>query len=310
MKTFFDCIPCLIQQSLSAVRLVTEDERIHEQVLREVLQSAGRMDLRRPPAALAQAVHRRIRELCRNEDPYRASKVRFNRLALDLLPDFRRRVEESPDPWDAAVRLAIAGNVMDLGVKGGLGEAEIRDALDRSLQEPLHGSTAEFAAAVQRARSILYLTDNAGEIVFDRLLIEHMPREKVTVAVRGSPVINDATLEDAEEAGLFDLVPVIDNGSDAPGTVLHDCHEAFQRRFTDADLIIAKGQGNYETLTEASANIYFLLRVKCPVIARDIGCPVGRMVLQPSQGKRVPAEPGAALSDEANQGSSFSRAPP
>ncbi len=285
MKTFFECIPCLIQQSLSAVRLVTGDERIHEQVLREILQSASKMDLCQPPAAMAQVIHRRIRKLCENDDPYRASKLRFNRLALDLLPDFQHRVEKSPDPWDAAVRLAIAGNIMDLGVKGGVGEAEIREVLDHSLQEPLHGSPAEFADAAGRARSILYLTDNAGEIVFDRLLIEHMPHQEVTVAVRGSPVINDATLEDAEQAGLFNLVTVIDNGSDAPGTIIHDCKEAFQRRFADADLVIAKGQGNYETLTDVSGNIYFLLRVKCPIIARDIGCPVGRMVLQPSRKK-------------------------
>jgi len=202
MKTFFDCIPCLIRQSLAAVRLVTSDEQIHEQILRETLRATAQIDLGQPPAAMSQIVHRRIRQLCRSEDPYRASKVRFNRLALDLLPDFRRRVEESPDPWDAAVRLAIAGNVMDLAVKSGLNEAETRISLEQSLSEPLDGSVADFAAAVAEARSILYLTDNAGEIVFDRLLIERMPRDRVTVAVRGLPVINDATLEDAKAAGL------------------------------------------------------------------------------------------------------------
>jgi len=306
MKTFFDCIPCLIRQSLASVRLATADERVHEQVLREVLQAASRMDLRQPPAAMSQVVHRRIRELCQNGDPYHASKARFNRLALDLLSTFRHRLEEAPDPWDAAVRLAIAGNVMDLAVKGGLSESQIQDSIDQSLNESLEGNTAEFAASVREARSILYLTDNAGEIVFDRLLIEQMPREKVTVAVRGSPVINDATLEDAEQAGLTRLVQVIDNGSDAPGTLLHDCSEAFQRHFADADLVIAKGQGNYETLRESSKRIYFLLRVKCSVIARDIGCPLGRMVLQPSAGGRVNAEPAASLSHEASQGSSIS----
>jgi uncharacterized protein with ATP-grasp and redox domains len=280
MKPFFDCIPCLIRQSIAAVRLVTRDERVHEQVLREVLQAASGMDLRQPPAAMSQVVHRRIRKLCQNGDPYRTSKARFNRLALDLLPTFRHRLEEAPDPWNAAVRLAIAGNVMDLGVKGGLSEAEIGDSIDRSLNEFLDGSTAEFAASVQQARSILYLTDNAGEIVFDRLLIERMPREKVTVGVRGLPVINDATLEDAEQAGVTQLVQVIDNGSDAPGTLLSDCSEAFQRHFADADLIIAKGQGNYETLRESSKRIYFLLRVKCSVIAQDIGRSVGTMVLR------------------------------
>ena len=138
-------------------------------------------------------------------------------------------------PWDVAVRLAAAGNVMDLG-RSRPDESEIRIALEHCLTEPFDGSPAEFAEAVAAAKRILYLTDNAGEIVFDRLLIEQMPREKVTVAVRGSPVINDATRLDAETAGLTELVPVIDNGSDAPGTTLADCSEPFQRHFAEADL--------------------------------------------------------------------------
>ncbi|HBO45688.1 MAG TPA: hypothetical protein DD670_17530 [Planctomycetaceae bacterium] len=201
------------------------------------------------------------------------------------LPRFDKYLSEEGSR--TAVRLAIAGNVMDLGVKGGLNESEIRVSIEQSLDEPLDGDTIAFAAAVRESQNILYLTDNLGEIVFDRLLIERMPREKTTVAVRGAPVINDATLEDAKAAGLTDLVYVIDNGSDAPGTILHDCSDYFQRRFADADLIIAKVQGNYETLRESSKQVYFLLRVKCPVIARDVGCPVGRMVLQPSRTQMV-----------------------
>ncbi len=292
MKTFIDCIPCLIRQSLDSVRRATADQQIHEQVVREVLHATSKMDLNQPPATMAQIVHRRIRELCRNKDPYHASKDSFNQLALRLLPAYERCVEQAADPWDVAVRLAIAGNVMDLGVKSGLSEADIRVSIDQSLSEPLAGSSVELAAAVAEARDILYLTDNAGEIVFDRLLIERMPRAKVTMAVKGFPVINDATLEDAETAGLTRLVHVIDNGSDAPGTILADCSQTFQQHFAEADLVIAKGQGNYETLRESSQRIFFLLRVKCPVIARDIGSPVGSMVLQPSLAWRTQPEAG------------------
>jgi len=282
MNTFLDCIPCLIRQSLDSVRLATSDSRIQEQILREVLEEISRMDLDQPPAAMAQIVHRRIRELCRNGDPYRALKDQFNCLALDLLPGFEDRVQQASNSWELAVRLAIAGNVIDLGVKSGLSEAQVRESLDDSLTEPLEGDAADLAVAIAEAKSVLYLADNAGEIVFDRLLIERMPREKVTVAVKGAAVINDATFEDAEAAGLTDLVRVIDNGSDAPGTILTDCSEEFQRSFSDADLVISKGQGNYETLRESPKRIYALLRVKCPIIARDIGCPVGRIVLKPS----------------------------
>ncbi len=178
MKTFLDCIPCLTRQALAAVRLATPDERIHEQVLREALQAVSRMDMSRPPAAMAQVVHRRIRERCKNGDPYRASKARFNQLALRLLPAFRHRLNATSDPWNAAVRLAIAGNVIDLGVKSGLSDDLTEASIVQSLEEPFESSTTAFAAAVAEADRILYLTDNAGEIVFDRLLLERMPLDE------------------------------------------------------------------------------------------------------------------------------------
>jgi len=285
MNTFYDCIPCLIRQSLDSVRRSTPDERIHERVLREVLKATSEMDLVLPPAAMGQWIHRRIRELCCSDDPYRESKERFNCLALQLYPSLEQRVKHSPDPWAAAVRLAIAGNLMDLSVKSGLREDQVRAAIDECLKERVDGDIPRFGDAVAHARDILYLADNAGEIVFDRLLIEQMPLNKVTVAVRGAPVINDATRLDAEAAGLTRIVRVIDNGSDAPGTILNDCSASFRSHFTEADLVVAKGQGNYETLRGLSKQIYFLLRVKCAIVARDVGKPVGCLVLQASNSK-------------------------
>jgi uncharacterized protein with ATP-grasp and redox domains len=149
---------------------------------------------------------------------------------------------------------------------------------------------AEFAQAVEEAEDILYLTDNAGEVVFDRLLLEQLPRKKVTVAVRGKPVINDATMEDAEYVGLAEVARIIDNGSDAPGTILSDCSDTFRRRFERADLIISKGQGNYETLADCPRPIYFLLQVKCPIIARDLNCQVGTAILRRTSSRLVEQE--------------------
>lgn len=139
-----------------------------------------------------------------------------------------------------------------------------------------------FKEAVSQAERILFLADNAGEIAFDRLLIELLPTEKVTVAVKGKPVINDATLEDARMTGLTDLVEVVDNGSDAPGTILASCSQAFRDRFEKAYLVIAKGQGNYESLSDSDKDIFFILKVKCPVIAQGLHCAAGSMILQRS----------------------------
>lgn len=282
MKTHLDCVPCIVRQSLDSARLVTDDEEIHKQLLREVLEATARMDFEQSPPVMAQTIHRRLRELSGQEDPYREAKDRFNRLALELCPKYRPRIEQADDPLEIAVRLAIAGNVIDLGVKSGLEEQEVLDAIETCLTDPLSGDVDTLAKAIAEAGSILYLTDNAGEIVFDRLLIEQLPLDRVVVAVKGGPVINDATYVDAEAAGLTELARVIDNGSDAPGTILEDCSPAFQRLFVEADLVISKGQGNFETLSGSSRPIFFLLRVKCPVVARDTGCPVGRMLLTSS----------------------------
>ncbi len=290
MHTALECIPCFARQALEAARFVTDDVSVHERIMRDVLHSAAEMDLAQCPAAVAQRIHRQLRQLTGVDDPYRPVKDRFSRMALDMLPQLSARVREAADPLVMALRLAIAGNVIDLGVNGGLTEEEARHAVAGAMDDPFHGDVDAFRDAVANARSILYLADNAGEIVLDRLLIERMPTERVTVAVRGRPILNDATMADAEAAGLRDLVEVIDNGSDAPGTILSDCSSSFLRRFAQADLVIAKGQGNFETLNDETGNIYFLFKAKCPVIADHIGLPIGTHVamlgreLLPSEG--------------------------
>jgi uncharacterized protein with ATP-grasp and redox domains len=185
--------------------------------------------------------------------------------------------------------LAIAGNVIDLGPNSGLTKGQVHDAVLHAMSAPLEGDVEGFSDVVSQANDVLYLGDNAGEIVFDRLLIEQISPEKVTFVVRGAPVSNDATMVDAEATGIAEMVEVIDNGSDAPGTILDDCCEAFRERFEKADLVIAKGQGNYESLSEAEKDVWFLLKAKCPVIARDLRCEVGSMILRRSDWATIPA---------------------
>jgi uncharacterized protein with ATP-grasp and redox domains len=292
MKISLECIPCLLRQSLEAARFVTDDTAVHEQIVRHVLRMVAEMDLNQPPPVVARAVHRRLREMTGVEDPYRTPKARFNRLAMSMLPDLAAEVERALDPLLAAARLAIAGNMIDLGANWNVTEAEVHEALGRSLSEPFVGNWEEFREAVADARDILYLADNAGEIVLDRLLIQELGCQRITLAVRGSVVINDATLLDAEEAGLHELVEVIDNGSDAPGTILEECNAAFRKRFSEADLIIAKGQGSFETLSDVEGNIFFLFKVKCPVIASHVGLAAGTHALVRSKALLLP--PGLA----------------
>ncbi len=284
MNTSLDCIPCILRQTLEAARVASSDPAEHEAFLREVLTWAGKMDLRQSPPAITQQIHHRLREISGKDDLYRAVKDRQNLMAMDMLPDLSARVKAAKNPLLMSARLAIAGNIIDLGVNGKLTEADVHLALKQALTEPLSGDPDRFQTAVREAHSILYLADNAGEIAFDRLLIEQILPKRVTLAVRGAPAINDATCEDARQVGLDQMVEVIGNGSDAPGTILSDCSPEFYSRFRQADLIIAKGQGNFETLCDEPGNIFFLFKVKCPLVSELVHQPVGSHMLVRSRG--------------------------
>jgi uncharacterized protein with ATP-grasp and redox domains len=281
VETYLDCIPCFLRQAQEAGRMATDDERVVARIMRQVLREAADFSLYLTPPHMGQRIHRIVRKVTGHPDPYQEVKARQNRLGAAWHLYLRERAEQAPDPRDFALRLAVAGNVIDLGPPDNRPDeapgAIEQDALSSTLA--VDDRTA-FWQAVDRADRILYLADNAGEIFLDRLLVEYLPRDRVTLAVRGGPAINDVTLRDLDGTGFGEVVEVIDNGSDAPGTILEDCSETFLERYHTADVIISKGQGNYETLSRADGHIFFLLRVKCPVLARDMGCQVGEPVVK------------------------------
>ena len=282
MKTTYDCIPCFIRQALDAARLTTPDENIHEQVLRGVLAAASKMNMDQSPPVMGQYIHKLIRELSGIDDPYKKIKDRFNSFALELYPDLKQRIRSSSNPMDTAIRMAIAGNIIDFGVNAEIDRSIIVDTIEQAMSVQLFGNIDILCDSIDSAKNILYLGDNCGEIVFDRLLIEQLPVDKVTFVVRGGPIINDVTMADARETGMTELVNVMDNGSNIPGTVLEKCSKEFRECFAHADLIIAKGQGNYETLSSCEKNIFFLLKAKCPVISGHMGCEPGSFIVKRS----------------------------
>ena len=279
MHTALECISCLIRQSLEAARIVSDDPAVHESLFRKTLLKTSEMDLRQSPPEMAQFIHRELRSISGVDDPYRQIKDNMNAVALSMLPSFKEIICQSPDPLFTAARLAIAGNVIDFGPNGDLSEGDVIRAMEQTFQDTFHGNYEAFKKDLQQAKSIVYLADNAGEIAFDRLFIEQLLPKDITVAVRGAPSINDATLPDAATVGLDTIVKIIDNGSDAPATILPDCSEEFLSHFENADLIIAKGQGNYESLNQETGNIWFLFKVKCAVAARLTGQPVNTHML-------------------------------
>jgi uncharacterized protein with ATP-grasp and redox domains len=282
MKASLDCLPCLTRQAVELARVATSDQEEQERLARRFLREISQMDWSSSAPAMAGQLHALAKPLLPEEeveDPYLQAKEVFNRLALEIYPEARRRVQESDNPFQTAVRLSAVGNTIDLAVNQSLTAEDVECEMEKALDLTLVGDIDQFKAEIAQASSILFIADNAGEIVFDKLLLELMPRERIVAAVRGCPILNDATIEDAEVAGLTDLVEVIDTGSGVPGILYEECGEEFRERFEAADLVIAKGQGNFETLAGEGKAVWFIFRAKCDVTARQVGARVGDLVV-------------------------------
>ncbi len=275
MKVQPDCLPCFFRQTVIALGQGTKSGRLQEKVIRGVLEEIERADLSKSPAHATTFIHRRIRDILKR-DPFRKVKSDYNRIALKSYPRLSRFAARSRDPLLTAARLAIAGNIIDFGI---FTSVDIDATVERALQGRIaRDDYSAFKKAVNGTGDILYLADNAGEIVFDRILIETLRGmgKKVTLAVKGGPVLNDATIEDAAAAGLTDICPVVDNGSDCVGTILAMTSARFRRAYGAASLVISKGQGNFETLMDerADKHVFFLLQSKCGVVSRELGLPL------------------------------------
>jgi uncharacterized protein with ATP-grasp and redox domains len=223
-------------------------------------------------------IYRAVREVTGIVDPLKVYKERSIENALSMYGDLKSIVDSSQDPLRAGIKMAIVGNVIDLGANPDFDlEWEMRNSFsEKDLSEEHYES---FKHRLEKARTILYLADNAGETVFDRILIETMGRETV-YAVRDIPIINDATMEDARKSGIGKAARIVSSGCDAPGTILKRCSREFLNLFARADLIVSKGQGNLESLSGEEAPVFFLLKVKCPVIARHLGVEIGSSILK------------------------------
>ncbi|NCC50863.1 MAG: DUF89 family protein [Spartobacteria bacterium] len=282
MKTYLECLPCFLRQALEACRFVTDDEAVHEAVMRETLLNVSKMDLSKTPPEMAYVIQRTIRRMTDNPDPYRHAKEASTRFALGLYPSLKARVDAADDPLEMATRFAVAGNVIDFGISAKMDEDYYMEIIERAARTPFDEAVfSEFRSKLQAARTILYLADNAGEVVFDRLLLDLLPHERIQYVVKSGPILNDATREDVTEAQMPASIHVIESGSDAQGTLLNHCSKEFVELFQQADLIIAKGQANFETLSGLPPrDLYFLLKVKCPMISRKLNAPMGDFIVR------------------------------
>jgi uncharacterized protein with ATP-grasp and redox domains len=279
MKTHLECIPCTLNSYLRLVDTAIIPPEKREELMRDILVFLSDVDYRISPPAMGRELHRMIRASLQNPDPYLEIKEKYNRMMLELYPSFREMVAKSSAPCETAMRLAMGGNVIDFGAKYQFDVMEtIHSAMDHELAID---DTASLKTALANARRLLYIGDNCGEIVLDKLFLESIDVAEKTFAVRGGPVVNDITREDAERVGMERVARVVTTGDDSPGAVWERTSREFRRLFQEADVVISKGQGNLEGLMEVRHDqIYFLLVIKCDLIGERIGSANGSFIVR------------------------------
>ena len=283
MKTVIDCVACKVRQAVDVVKRSTDDPVVQEKALKQMLETIVSLSFDKPPVAIRRDTENVVKEILGNADPYLEHKDLSNRIGSAIYPELKKITAASDNPLKTALRLAVAGNIIDFGMfkLDEINEARVRNLVEDTMAHaPVIDDSELLIESIKKADSILYIADNCGELFFDRVLLEEMPREKVTVIVRGKPILNDATLEDARFTGLCDLVKVVGDGNDTPALMLEECSREAYDLFYSADLVISKGQGNYEALSLAEREIYFLLMVKCEVVSADLSCNVGDIVIR------------------------------
>jgi len=291
MRTQSACYPCFFKQALSSLERMHAPEAKRLEVYQAVARLVGDLKPEHNPAHNSSQVLHLVNLHLGTDDPFREAKREYNLLALEMLPALQERVTQAADPLEAAIRIAVVGNVIDLGIGQ---EVDLEGTLERAFGDGFARFEIEaFRSALERAPRILYLLDNAGEIVFDRLLIAELRRRNkaVIAGVKAGAILNDATREDAEQAGLDKICQVLDTGCNFVGVERERSSPIFLQVLDRADLVIAKGQGNYETLEGTRPDLFFILKAKCEAVAGHLGIKLGDLYFGPTPDKR-PVAPG------------------
>ena len=293
MRTYLDCIPCFFKQALEAARFAGASRKTQKKILNEVSKVIPALSFTASPPEMGDVIYGLVGKYTNKKDPFKKVKDKSNKLALGIYDKLKKKVFHSQNRLLTAVELAIAGNIIDYGVKNSLDvDKEIRKILDkehRAIKEESNRffNYPKFKRALKKAKTILYIGDNAGETVFDRILIEEIKNlckdKRIIYAVKGKPIINDALAEDAYQCGIDKVAEIVSTGLNLPGTVLSLCSQKFLKIFKDADIVISKGQGNFEALSEGirktKKQVFFLFMAKCDVVARHVGCKLGDIIL-------------------------------
>lgn len=268
VEIFIDCVPCMLRQALEAARMATDDQTQQEKIIVQALHILLDYKKYQYSPELAREIQSIIKTETGVKDPYKHIKRKDLQAALDLIPFARNFLESKSNGLYWSLKLAATGNNIDAGIYQNL---DVKKCVEEELEKEFYlCDVEELEKKLTTAKTILIIGDNVGESVFDKLFIENLPKVNILYGVRSQPIINDVTEQEAYDSGLGEVAQIISTGCDAPGAILAECSEEFRDVFNGADIIISKGQGNYEALSEERGNIFFLLKAKCPMIARKL----------------------------------------
>ena len=285
MNIFLDCFPCFLKQALECARLSTDDPAQQKRIINIIMRILIDLDYKETPPHIARKIYRVIKDITSNDDPYAPIRKKDNKEMLAIYDLISEIISREKDRLYAACRIAAGINIIDSGTGRRKKDHGIEDIRRILHADPVIDDFEYFIDDLRNSKSLLYLGDNSGEIVLDKLFISIIQNNfsdlNIYFAVRGESVINDVTIDDARDTGMHDICNVISNGDSAPGTDIMHCSQEFCDIFNNADIIISKGQGNYETLSDkTAANIYYMLVAKCHVIAEHLGVEVGSIIIK------------------------------
>lgn len=278
MEVFLDCVPCLLRQVLEASRLATDRAEIQEEIMKEAMAIIADYRKYRYSPEIGRIMHQVVKKHTGVSDPYKELKKENIQTALQIYPLLKQFLEKKEDKLYWALKIAVTGNIIDAAIYH---DINITDIVERELEKEFRVCDLEkLKSELTQAKSLLIIGDNAGETVFDRVLVEYFSGLDLIYAVRSEPIINDATIEDLYASGFTDSIRLISTGCNAPGLILDECAAEFVEIYNQADIVISKGQGNYETLSDQKRGVFFLLKAKCPAVAKILGVSINDYVFK------------------------------
>ncbi|MCD6223845.1 MAG: DUF89 family protein [Deltaproteobacteria bacterium] len=279
MKAKAECILCFINQAIRAANIIGESEEKKMEVVRTVIKYLSNLkNFDVPPPIISEGVYENIKKILNNNDPYKKVKQHFTEVAFSYLTQLEKLLKESKNPIDTAIRLSLAGNVVDFGSQ--MEKFDVDDAINTSLSIKITLNDSKiFMKELEKAKNLFFVADNAGEIVFDKLLLQAIkeiyPKINIKIVARKAPIINDVTTDEVKTINMQEIGEILSSGAAIPGLDVSRCDKRCKQAFYDADIIISKGQGNFEILSELNDNrLYFLFIVKCSVIAHYMNLPL------------------------------------